>query len=226
MLTTDMVSATLPQGMRNMVTQTLVDRINALDEDPNVAQAMRDNFVSYTSVLMEGKFKMEDYLNAVKFVSYMLMKYSKKDSWIRTFPDRYQALVAKGADKKTISAHVSMYVGGQLVNLILERSIVPFHVLNQDLRQLALEKLARVMNSTQSDFVAVQAANGIINATQPPKEVKAAQIQVNVGVQSTVSSLEKTLNQLAEKHKQLIESGQMTTKSIAESSIVDAEVVQ
>lgn len=226
MLTVDIVSETLPPGMKNMVTQSLVDRVNNLDADPHLAEAMRQNFISYTSVLMEGKYRLEDYLNAVKFVSYLLMRYSKRDAWIRTFPDRYQTLKEKGADKKTISAHVSMYAGGQLVNLIVDRSVVPFHVLNQDLRQKAVERLAHVMATAQSDFVVVQAANGIIAATTPPKEVKAAQLQVNVGVVSTVNSLEKALGELAQQQKKMIEAGHVSTKSVAESRIIDSELVK
>lgn len=226
MLTLDMVVETLPPGMKNLVTQALVDRLNNLDADPHLAEGMRQNFLSYTSVLLEGKYRLEDYLNAVKFVSYLVMRYSKKDAWVRTFPDRYQALVAKGADKKTISAHVSMYAGGQLVNLIVQRVAVPFHVLNQDKRQEALEKLASVMRTADSDFVKVQAANGILQHLTPPKEVTAAQLNLNVGVGvvSTVNSLEKSLAQLVQQQKKMIEEGFATTKSIAEASIVDAEV--
>lgn len=225
MLTVEMVSATVPPAMKNMVTQSLVDRVNNLDSDPDLARAMRENFVSYTSVLTEGKFKFEDYISAVKYVSFLLMRYKKKEAWIRTFPDRYQALKAKGTSDKDISAHASMYAGGKLVNLIYERTAVPFHVLNQDVRQQALDKLVHVMRTAHSDFVVVQAANGVLQHTTPPKIVETAQLNVNVGMVSSIDALEKATAALVSRQRQLIESKAATTKEIADASIVEAEVV-
>jgi hypothetical protein len=225
MLTVEMVSATVPPAMKNMVTQSLVDRVNNLDTDPDLARAMRENFVSYTSVLTEGKFKFEDYINAVKYVSFLLMRYKKKEAWIRTFPDRYQALKAKGTSDKDISAHASMYAGGKLVNLIYERTAVPFHVLNQDVRQEALNKLAHVMKTAQSDFVVVQAANAILQHLTPPKAVESAKLNVNIGMISSISALEKATAELVTRQRQMIESKTMTTKEIAEFRIVECEVV-
>lgn len=225
MLTVEIVSATVPPAMKGMVTQGLVDRINNLDADPDLARAMRENFVSYTSVLTEGKFKFEDYINAVKYVSFLVMRYKKRDAWIRTFPDRYQRLKAEGVSDKDISAHASMYASGKLVNLIYERTAIPFHVINQDARQKALDKLVAVMTTSHSDFVKVQAANAILQHTTPPKAVESAQLNVNIGVVSTVNSLEKALAKLVAEQKRSIEAKLLTTSQVAESKIIEGEVV-
>jgi hypothetical protein len=225
MLTVETVSATVPPAMKNMVTQSLVDRVNNLDSDPDLARAMRENFVSYTSVLTEGKFKFEDYISAVKYVSFLLMKYKKREAWIRTFPERYQKLKAAGTSDKDISAHASMYAGGKLVNLVYERTAVPFHVLNQDVRQRALNKLVHVMATAQSDFVVVQAANAILQHLTPPKAVETAQLNVNIGMISSIGALEKATAELVTRQRQLIESKTMTTREIAEGRIIQGEVV-
>lgn len=225
MLTVEMVSATVPPAMKSMVTQSLVDRVNNLDTDPDLARAMRENFVSYTSVLTEGKFKFEDYISAVKYVSFLLMRYKKKEAWIRTFPERYQKLKAAGISDKDISAHASMYAGGKLVNLIYERTAVPFHVLNQDVRQQALDKLVHVMRTAQSDFVVVQASNAILQHLTPPKAVESTQLNVNIGMVSSISALEKATAELVTRQRQLIESKTMTTREIAEGRIIEGEVV-
>lgn len=225
MLTVEMVSATVPPAMKKMVTQSLVDRVNNLDSDPDLARAMRENFVSYTSVLTEGKFKFEDYINAVKYVSYLLMGREKREAWILTFPDSYARLKAADKSKKDISSHASMYGKGKLVNLIYERTTIPFHVLNQDARQKALDKLVTVMTTSHSDFVKVQAANAILQHTTPPKAVESAQLNVNVGVVSTVNALEQAMAKLVAEQKRAIEAKLLTTSQVAESQIIEAEVV-
>lgn len=225
MLTVEMVQGAVPANLKGSVTQSLVDRINKLDEDSHLAETMRENFITYSSVLTEGKFKVEDYLNAVKFVSLLLMRLSKRDAWVRTFPDRYQKLLQEGADKKTVSSHVAMYASGKLVNQILERSLIPFHIINQDARQKALDTQVRLMLGAHSDLVRMQAANSVLVHTTPPKEVVAAQVTVNVGTTSALRNLEGMLNQLAQQQKQMIESGAATTRTIAaQSMVVDAEV--
>ena len=69
MITIDQVTRALPPNLKKAATQSLVDELNNIATDPEIAEAIRDNFISYTRVLGDGRFKTEDYLNAVKFVS-------------------------------------------------------------------------------------------------------------------------------------------------------------
>lgn len=225
-LTVDLVAATVPPGLKGSVTQSLVDQLNAVDSDPDVAQSIRENFLTYTSVLMEGKFKVEDYLNAVKFVSLHLTGMSKKDAWIRTFPERHHRLVSEGAPGKVISTHVSMYAGGKLVSLITQQSLVPFHILNQDARQRAVNKLLSLMATAKSELVQSNAATALLTHLTPPKELVAAQINVNIGAESALRSMEATITKLAQEQMKAIQSGSLTTKQIAASSLVVDAVVE
>ena len=71
--------------------------------------------------LEKAQFKTEDYLNAVAFVSYKLMGHSNQEAYFKTFPTRYQDMLAAGKSQKDISSFVSIYAKGKLVNLILEQ---------------------------------------------------------------------------------------------------------
>lgn len=71
MLTLAEVQGVMPANLRGSATQELVDLINQIATEPEATQAIRDNFVSYASVLKDGKFKTEDYVNAVVYVSYI-----------------------------------------------------------------------------------------------------------------------------------------------------------
>lgn len=226
MFTVDLVVRTVPPNLKKSVTQHLVDLLNNVSTDPEIADAVRNNFLSYTSVLQDGRFKLEEYLNAVKFVSFLLMDMSKKDAYIKTFPDRYQRLLSEGADEQVVSSYVSMYAKGKLPNLILEQSLVPIWVLNQDKRQKAINRAAYLMANAKSEMVQITAANTLLTHLAPPAE--AAKVNININQQGETTSLQQLegmFHQLAAQQKQLIEQG-IPTKTIAAQPIIDAEVVK
>lgn len=220
-LTVEMVASALPATLKGAATQSLVDKINTATNDPIFAEQLRNNFLSYTHVLKDGRFKTEDYLSAVKYVSYKLMKLSNEEAYSRTFPDRYQALLAKGTSRKDISSYVSAYNGNKLVNLILEQSLVPAWVLNQDMYQKALNTQAELMESAQSELVRTQAANSILTHLAKPKEA-VMHLKMDTVDTSGMNELRDTLSRLAQQQKELIESG-MTTKEVAGQRIIEGE---
>lgn len=226
MLTCDQVASVLPATLKKSVTQSFVDQINNIVTDPVHAEAVRENFISYTRVLQDGKYKIQDYLHAVTYVSFKLMNMSNKDAYARTFPQRYADLVAKGATPKDISAYVAMYNKGKLVNAILEQSLIPFHVINQDLRQKALNTQVDLMRNAHSEMVRMQAANSILTHLTPPKELATTQINVNVGESSGLNELQNKLTELAAQQQRLIAAGVSTKEIAAQTLIVDAEVVE
>ena len=158
-LTEDDVKQALPQHLRASVTQSIVDILNNITTDPIVAENIRDNFVGYSTILKEGRFKTEDYIHAVAYVSYKIMGHNNEDAYARTFPQRYAALLAKGSSKKEISSYVAAFHRGKLVNLIMEQSLVPTWVVNQDLIQKALNVQADLMKNATSENVRTEAAN-------------------------------------------------------------------
>lgn len=221
-LTVDQVEKALPANLKNSATQALTDQINNIVADPLVAEQVRNNFISYTSVLKEGKFKTEDYLHAVTYVSFKLMGLSNQDAYFRTFPTRHAALVAKGTSSKDISAYVSAYNRGKLVNLILEQTLVPTWVLNQDLYQKAINTQADLMMNAQSEMVRTTAANSILTHLAKPKEAGPL-INLDMRETSGMNELKDMLRNLAEKQREAIQGGNLTTKDIAEQKVIEGE---
>lgn len=207
MLTRDMVAKALPANLKGSVTQQLVDTVNNVVSDPLIAEQVRDNFLTYSHVLQDGKYKMEDYLNAVQYVSYKLMGKSNQDSYFLTFPQRHAALVARGSSKKDISAYVAAYNKNQLVNKILEQSIIPSWVLNQDKYQEAINVQADLMINAQSEKVRSDAANSLLTHLSKPKEA-GFQLNINAQESSGMNELRELLKDLAKQSIQNIEQGQ------------------
>ena len=98
----------LPAKLKNSVSQEMLDRVIQSTE-PELCNQLKENFIGYTSVLLDGKFKAEDYLYAIKYVTYKLLGYTNKDSYIKTFPDRYTKLKAQGLKDDEISGYIAGY---------------------------------------------------------------------------------------------------------------------
>lgn len=218
MLTIDEVKNAVPLQLRSAVGQDLVDRLNQVSADPEAAAAIRETFIGYTRVLNEGKFKLEDYLSAASYVSYKLMGLTNQDAYARTFPQRYQALVARGATAKDISAYVAIYNRGKLVNLILEQALIPVWVMNQDAFQKAVQTQLDIIANAKSDMVRMQAANSLLTHIKPP-EKKQIDLTVATAEASGLTELRQMLTTVAERQRQLIEQG-ATTREIAHQKIV------
>ncbi len=223
MLTQDQVASALPVPLRGSVTQSLVDAVNNITTDPEMADTIRENFISYTSVLKDGKFKMEDYLHAVAFVSYKLMNLSNKEAYARTFPGRMAHHAQRGTSQKDLSAYVASYANNKLVNLVLEQALIPVWILNQDNYQKAINTQVRLMTTSQSDLVQTQAANSILTHLGKPKEA-AAKLQINIGESNGMKELVAMMQQLAQKQLQAIEQGGTSAKEVAATRIIDVEV--
>ena len=85
----------VPKNHRSIITQDFLDRVEGAVADPAMAEQFKENFISYLDVLKTGKYKMEDYISAVKYVSFKLLGYTNKDAYAATFPERYARLKNK-----------------------------------------------------------------------------------------------------------------------------------
>ena len=221
MLTKELVERALPASLKNAVTPELVTQLNNVSTDQIFAEQVRDNFISYTGVLREGKYKTEDYLNAVTFVSYRLMNHTNKDAYFKTFPTRYQALLSKGTSEKDISAYVSAYVKGKLVQAIMEQTLTPSWVLNQDMYQDALKTQHELMRNAVSEKVRCDAANSLLTHLTKPKEAGPL-VNIDMRESSGMNELKNTMEALAKQQLGLIQNG-MTAKEIAGGRIFEGE---
>lgn len=223
-LTVDQLKLAVPANLKSSVTQELADKLNSICDDPDLSKTIQENFVTYTSVLREGKYKLDDYMNAVTYSSFKLMGLNNQDAYAKTFPYKYQALVAKGTSQKDISAYVASFTRGKLVTSIMEQSMIPFHILNQDARQKALNTLVDLMCNGKSERTRCVAADSVLNHTEVPA-AQAAMVNVNINKYSGIDDLEKAMATLAQKQRDAIAHGVMSTKSVAESTLVDAEII-
>lgn len=224
MLTIEVLKKTLPDKYKRGVTDEMVNHINTVLNDPELHEAYRDNFLAYMSVMNEGKYKIDDYLNAVKYCTHKLMGNSNMDSFVKTFPDRYQTMLAKGYTAKEMSAHVAMYNKNKLVNTIMEQSAIPSWIINQDLYQKAINVQAELMMSAQSEKVRSDAANSLLIHLKPP-EVKKVELDIGLKKNDDIEQLRNLTVELAAQQRRMIEAGVVTAKETAEFKLV-GEIIE
>lgn len=223
LITIELLQKTLPSNLRTAATQGMVDMLNTVSNNQQEAELIRENFLGYTAVLSEGKYKTEDYLNAVKYVSFKLMKCSNEEAYVKTFPQRYQRMVADGIKPKDIGAYVYAYSKNKLVNRIMEQTMVPSWVLNQDIFQEAINTQASLMRDTDvSPKVRSDAANSLLTHLAKPKEA-GPMINLDMRDTSGMKEMKELLVRMAQQQQGLIKEG-MTAKEIAASVIIDVEV--
>jgi hypothetical protein len=227
MLTLQEVQDSLPAGQKGVITQDMVNQLNALSKDPEEARYIRENFISFSQVLSEGRFKLGDYVRAVMYVSHKVMGKSNLDSYKATFPDRYAQMVSDGRQPKDIASYVAAYNKGKLVNLVYERAMIPTWVLNQDMFQAALNVNYEIMNDvTVSDKVRVEAANSILTHLKKP-ETNKAELKIDIGLNDGMKALEQRLSEMAEVQLKTIEGRAMTVEEVAglPLNVPEAEIV-
>lgn len=219
LMTLEQFQKALPDKMRKTVNQELVDSINTVLSSPDMYEAYRDNLLSYMSVLNDGKYKIMDYVNAVKYCSHKLMGSTNLDAFIKTFPDRYNNYVANGTSSKDIASYITAYNKNKLVNSIMEQSLIPSWILNQDMYQAALNVQFGLMNTAVSEKVRSDAANSLLNHLRPP-EVQKVSLDIGVKENSTIDVLRQTTLELVSMQRKMIEAKAMTVIDVAESRIV------
>ena len=221
-LTVEQFRQALPDKVKKSINQELIDQINTTLSDPDMYEAYRDNLLSYTKVMSDGRFKVAEYINAVKYVSHKLMGCTNIEAYSKTFPDKIARFTAQGVAPKDIASYVTAYNKSKLVNLILEQTLIPSYVLNQDLYQKALNVQAELMVSAKSEKVRSDAANSLINALKPP-ETKKVQLDVGIREDQSIGALREATMALAAQQRLMLQSGTTNAQEVAHAKIIHGE---
>ncbi len=223
-LTGEQFRAVLPKQIRNNLKPEMIDSINKLLEDPVLRDNYRDNLLGFVNVLSSGRFQLQNYIDAVRYVSYKLSGDSNFKAYIKTFPDRYQSYLDCGTDSGDIASYISSYNKNKLVNIIYEQTLIPTHVLNADLYQKALNVQADLMMNAKSEKVRSDAANSILTQLKLP-ETKKIQLDIGVKEDNSIAELRATTLELVAQQKAMIQANAMTVKEIAHSKLlIEGEV--
>lgn len=224
-LTVDQFKDSLPASLKKSVNQELIDKITQTLSEPDMYETYRENLLSYTHVMQDGKFKVTGYIDAVKYVSHKLMGRTNLDAFSITFPQKIIAWTSNGVSSKDIASYVTAYNKSKLVNLLMEQTLIPSWVLNQDLYQKALNVQADLMINANSEKVRSDAANSILTHLKQP-ETQKMELQISAKEDGSIAALRESTMQLVEMQKKMIMSGAMNAQQIAHTKVIEGEVIE
>jgi hypothetical protein len=222
-LTVEQFKQVLPDKVKKSVNQELIDQVNTTLSDPEMFEAYRDNLLSYTRVMSDGRFKITSYIEAIKYVSHKLMGATNIEAYIKTFTDKYNRFLAQGVTPKDIASYVTAYNKSKLVNLIFEQTLIPSYVLNQDLYQKALNVQADLMITSKSDKVRCDAANSLLTHLKMP-ETQKVELEIGVREDSSIAALRETTLALSRQQRLMVEAGMMNAQQVAHSKLMVIDV--
>ena len=219
MIQEEQFKSLLPKQYKGTITDEVMDSINNALTDPIAMESFKENLLSYTSVMKDGRFKIGDYISAVKYVSLKLLGHSNVKAYFKTFPDRHQKFIDEGTSDKDISAYVAAYNKNKLVNLIMAQTLVPHHVLNNHMYQEALNVQFELMKDAKSEKVRSDAANSLLTHLKPPETTK---IELDIGVKEDgiISSLKEKMVELAAIQAKHITLGISSAEEVAKSNLI------
>ena len=220
--TQDSLQAALPVNIP--ISKEMVDKINNILTNEDIAESFRENLIGFASVLSTPNASISGYINAVKFNSFVIMDYSYRKAWEYTFPDKYKDLVAKGATSKEIASHVASYRRGQMVTKVAEQALVPSYIYNQVFFQEAINTQVSIMRDEDvlpRDRIA--AAESVLKYTQVPDSMVGNKSELQEKGLSIIDKLATSMDKLVSMQQEMIESKQLTVLNVAKSKIYEGE---
>lgn len=196
----------LPATLKRSVNTEVIAGIATQLADPDMREAFRENLLGYVSVMREGRFRVANYVDAVKYISHKLRGLSNLAAFSLVFPAKISDWDARGVASKDVASYVSAYNKSKLVGLLYEQTLVPAWVMNQDLYQKAINVQAEMMISARSEKVRVDAANSLLTHIKPP-EAQKLELAVTVPENSAVAALRENTLALVAQQRQMIEGG-------------------
>ena len=223
MFTYEQLQELLPKKQRNIVTEELVTLINNVASDDDIGQEFKENMISYSSILSQGRFSMEEYMNAIHFVTLKLLQKKDIEAYETVFPLRYLRLIGRGLTRSKISSYATNYKQTKLVSAVMEQTMVPSYVLNAPMYQEALNHSRYLMLNARSETVQQKAAETIMTQLKAPEAAK-IEVDISINKGDIVRDNEAFMVKLAEEKIELMKLG-ADVKSIANMTVDKKEII-
>jgi len=218
LITEEQFKASLPKGLMKGVSSEVLDNINAMIAMGEEGETFKENLLSHSEILMEGKFSLQQYVNAVKYISFRILGNTQRKAFERTFPEKITEWLATGVPDSSISAYVNAFNKSKLVVRLYTVTLVPFHILNQPYRQEALLTQVALMRNAKSEMVRHKAAESVMTSLAPPEGVP-VELSVKVKETTETQELKAAMLNLAQAQRDLIQNG-LSVNVVAQSKVV------
>lgn len=224
-----------PSRARN-ITEDIVKLINDTNNDPNFnGNEFLNSLFTYESVMFNNSAGLKEYINAVKFVGYLM---SEEDNYTEAYmkarcnDEFVKKAVGKDANSdeyKAVVAAASRYRKNKLVVDLLTQVQVPWDIMYAHAAHGAFRVLTNEMVNAPLSRDRINAAKTVLENVKP-NDMK-IELEAGPGVTSMGETLSKQLLEVSAMQKKLLESGQDISSvqrlgvSLEDGDVQDAEVV-
>jgi len=152
-ITADQIKRLLPKGSSHQVATNVVEAINSVEDTVGLGQQEHNyKFLAHINVLKEGNWSVEQYNEALMFVTTSSYTANNTEAWQIVKPMEYQRLVDQQAQRKidgkvpiNIHAHVSEFNRSDLVVALRTRLALAPSVMMAPVRDEAFGVLTNIM---------------------------------------------------------------------------------
>jgi len=211
----------LPANKKKQLTEELYEKLIATVKDDKFD--FTEQMITYANVLENGRWSLDKYVNAVKYVSLKNMGFTNHDAYSIVFKDKVNQWLLEGVSIADQHKYISAYNKGDLIVAITERTLIPVHVMNQDKVQMAVNELSNLVMTAKSEMVRMKAAEALIRELKLPENNK-VELEVSVKPSKELEDLKNTMRQFASKQLEAISAGDIDAKDVAEMKIIEAKI--
>lgn len=215
-----------------LVTDEALDLINKSITEPEFdGFRFIDTMITYQSALAQDRVSLEDYVNAIRFCSYLeVSNGNATEAYIKAFRHRPFVSERMNIDKssddfKNITSAATRYRKNPLVINILTQAEVPLYLMFQGYRYQAINRLVTEMNEAKLPKDRITAADKLLTHLTPPENIK---VELDVGIKkdNIVDQYETMIANMVSKQKELLQAGgDITEIANSKQTFIDAEVV-
>ena len=229
-LSLSLVQSQLTKQQKLLVNEQTIEDINGLAQDPEYGEEFLESYLTHLQVLADApKNNHTQYLNAVKFFSLIEASNTLTDSYIKVFPDRYEARRRGKTDdqaKEAMRKEASRYNGSKMVNEIRRVATTPVQLIHRHLLHEAILETANLMKTARSEMVRAKAADTLIRELKPAEDA-VLKIDVNDGSTSVIEELRRATQELAAQQHEAVLAG-TPVKQIAAARIFskDEDIIE
>lgn len=226
-VTAEMVKRVYPKRINDELAQQCADLMNDSLTNLNSIEKIhfRDNLIGLMDCLNPSDRKapsLQEYISAVKFVTYKHMGHSDTKAYAFTFPDRIQRMIDEKVPQTHLWAYANKYSKSKVVVDVHTKMLVPVHIMFQDYFAQAVKTQADLMINATSEKVRSDAANSLMTHLKPP-EVKKAEISISTQDSGVIGDLANALSALSDSQRTMIQSGKMTIDDISKAEIIELD---
>ena len=212
----------LPPQYRGKLNTEIMEHIHKKMSDPDMYEDLRDKMISYTNVFQHGKFRMINYLDGIRYISYKSMGMTNEKAYAATFPKKVKKWKKSGMSSKNISSYVSQYNKSKLIVMLYERALIPFKLLNQENLQKAVNKQVELLNA-RSEMVQQLAANSLMTHLAP-SETTTMELDVQDKQNTMIDELRKATTEMVNAQRKQLEDGVIDASTLAASNLLSSEI--